>query len=356
MDSEAGGEAEEVWVRASAEIATLRILSNLRQLQQVQTDRFCVRHTFLGRAEDMRAGLTAFFRAFRNDVAIFNTPGKSLLAFCLLKWLIPFQPCRLVSLDIVLSRPVGWRAHLKARLKRLLLRKVDLFINYFTDLEGYERYYGISRARSAYVPFKANIPGGLPALAEVSPDGEYVLTAGRSHRDLKTFVAAMRQLQCPAVLLYHDPMLMKNHGTTVDLSDLPRNVKATDYKGDYAGWVNYIRGAKLVVISNMPHTICATGISTYLVAMALCKCVIITEGPATRGLLSDQAIVVPPSDPIALAGAIRRAWEDDALRERTALAGRCYAEQLGDEKRLLWDIVNVCGELIGKGRTDRWQA
>ncbi|MFQ5903490.1 MAG: glycosyltransferase, partial [Candidatus Binatia bacterium] len=78
------------------------------------------------------------------------------------------------------------------------------------------------------------------------------------------------------------------------------------------------------------------------------KCVIVTEGPATRGLLTDEAIVVRPGDPIALAQAIQRAWEDDALRDRIARAGRRYAERHGGEARLLSDIVEVCGQLVSK--------
>jgi len=82
--------------------------------------------------------------------------------------------------------------------------------------------------------------------------------------------------------------------------------------------------------------------------MALRKCVIISEGPQTRGLLTDEAIFVPPGDPVALANAICRAWEDDDLRERTADAGRRYAEQLRGEPRLLSDIVDVCGNLVAE--------
>ena len=80
--------------------------------------------------------------------------------------------------------------------------------------------------------------------------------------------------------------------------------------------------------------------------MALRKCVIITEGPATRGLLKEEAIVVPPANPVALADAIRRAWEDDDLRQQTADAGRRYADRVGGESRLLSNIVNVCGDLV----------
>ncbi len=160
----------------------------------------------------------------------------------------------------------------------------------------------------------------------------------------------MRRLDYPGILLHQDKSLMKQHGTDLDLSNLPSNLLAVEHDGHNTSWLDYIRRAKLVVIPTLPGAISPTGISTYLLAMGLRKCVIITEGPATRGLLTDQAIIVPPGDPLALADAIRKAWEDDDLRERTADAGRRYAERLGSYERLLSDIVDVCGQMVVAGK------
>ena len=88
-----------------------------------------------------------------------------------------------------------------------------------------------------------------------------------------------------------------------------------------ASQVRLLRGARLVVLPMLRDRIRAAGISTYLNAMLLGKCVIISEGPGVSDVLSpEQAIFVPPEDPAALAGAIARAWEDRELRERTARA------------------------------------
>ena len=38
-------------------------------------------------------------------------------------------------------------------------------------------------------------------------------------------------------------------------------------------------------------------------------------------VFTDEAILVPPEDPKTVTEAIRRAWEDDDLRHRTAEAG-----------------------------------
>jgi glycosyltransferase involved in cell wall biosynthesis len=79
---------------------------------------------------------------------------------------------------------------------------------------------------------------------------------------------------------------------------------------------------------------CASGLSTYLDAMYLGKCVIISEGPGASDILTDQAILVRPHDVAGLTAAIRRAWEDDSLRRTVAQAGKAYAQSLGDEADL----------------------
>jgi glycosyltransferase involved in cell wall biosynthesis len=76
--------------------------------------------------------------------------------------------------------------------------------------------------------------------------------------------------------------------------------------------------------------------------MALGKCVIITEGPATRGVLTEKEVVlVPAGDPAALADAMRGVWSDDARRRDIAARGRRFALALQGEERLLGDIVLV---------------
>lgn len=326
----------------------LRVISDMRGLDGVFTERYLAVNKLICGEESIWKCVRVFFQASHYDVVVFNSNTRRLLGFCLLRWLLPFHRCKLVALDIHLSEPVGWRQRLVARLRRLLLRQVDWFILYFTDLEGYERFYGISHSRSSFVPFKVNSWERIPPPAELSADGDYVFTGGRSLRDLSTFVAAMRQVPYPGLMPYEDAASWRKHGTDLDLSDLPSNVRAEYHDGNDNTWIDYIRRAKLVVIPTLPNSIYAPGLSVYLLAMALRKCVIISEGPQTRGLLTDEAIFVPPGDPVALANAICRAWEDDDLRERTADAGRRYAEQLRGEPRLLSDIVDVCGNLVAE--------
>jgi len=56
--------------------------------------------------------------------------------------------------------------------------------------------------------------------------------------------------------------------------------------------------------------------------------------------------LVPPHDVAALKDAICRAWEDDALRKRTAEAGRKYAVSLGGEAELLQRVYQQCFRIL----------
>jgi hypothetical protein len=325
----------------------LRIITTLPRLDGIRTREYVVAASQISEDESFGGGLRLFFRAFGYDLVLLVSSGRLLLSLCAMMWLFPIHRWRLISLDIHLLEPVGWKQRVVARIKRFLLRKVDLHILYFQDLAGYERCYGISPAISHFVPFKVNSWESLPAREALTSDGEYVFCGGRSLRDLKTFKDAMAQVPYPGLLLYQqDASFMAMHGTTLDLSGLPSNVRVERHDGNNDTWIDFIRRAKLVVIPTLPSSIYAPGLSLYLLAMGLRRCVIISEGPQTHGLLKDEAIIVPPGDPGALAQAIRRCWEDDILRNSTADAGRRYAELCAGETRMLSDVVNVCGQLL----------
>jgi hypothetical protein len=83
--------------------------------------------------------------------------------------------------------------------------------------------------------------------------------------------------------------------------------------------------------------------------MALKKCVIVTECPATRGIIENEveAIIVPAEDPTALRAAIKRAWEQNEYRRRIAQRGYEFAMKLGGDETLNTNIVRTTLELLG---------
>jgi glycosyltransferase involved in cell wall biosynthesis len=326
---------------------TIRVLSGLPRFNGVSTGEYVIQADYFKGEDTFQNGMRLFIRAAGYDLALMNSSTKGLLGLCLMRWLWPFYRWRLVSLDIHLNEPMGWKQLLVSMVKRFLLKKVDLHILFFKDFSGYDRWFGISSANAVFVPFKVNTWEVISQDVKAAGKGEYVFCGGRSLRDLETYKKAMAMVPLPGLLLYQqDASFMAQHGTPVDLSDLPPNVRPERHDGNNETWINYIRRAKIVVIPTFANSIYAPGLSLYLLAMGLRRCVIISEGPQTRGLLEREAIIVPPEDPEALARAIRQVWEDDSLRAKVADAGRKYAEQCAGEERMLADIARACGDCL----------
>jgi glycosyltransferase involved in cell wall biosynthesis len=322
----------------------VRVVSNLRRMGEIaaaDAAAAAVAHEYVG--ED--AGALAFVRkCLGADLVILNIDQKRLMLAGLARLLWPAARFRLVSADLILRPPRAWKDRAKVLLKRALFSRVDRFVLYFKDLRGYERFYGIGPGRAAYVPFKVNGWDEIRARpAAAAAEGEYVLCAGRTLRDVATFVEAMRRANCPGVLLQQRRELLDAHGSASWEGELPPNVRLViDDSDRIESYLDFIGRARLVVIPRFGGDIAPTGISTYLVAMALERCVVISAGPGAGDVLTaGEAVVVPPEDPAALAEQIRLLWDDEGLRATVPARGRAYAERAGDERRLLSDILRV---------------
>ena len=300
-------------------------------------------------------GMLDFARiCLRSDVVVLNIDQRKLMIAAVLRRL-PFVRFRLISVDLVLRPPKSTKDRLKAFIKKHLLSGVDRFVLYFKNLEGYERFYGIGSDRAVYVPFKVNAWEHITARPKSSADGDYVLCAGRTLRDIATFVEAMRQTDCAAVLLQQKREFLDAHGTSAWSGELPSNLKLIVDEGDrFEDFLDFVSCARVVVIPRFKNDIAPTGISTYLLAMALNKCVIISEGPGAEDVLTDQAVIVPAGNSEKLGMQIERLWHDDKLRAQVATRGYDYAMSLGGYDRLLNDVLRESLKLIDSPRaTDR---
>jgi glycosyltransferase involved in cell wall biosynthesis len=277
--------------------------------------------------------------AKRADLLLINCDVAIALRLCALFLLFPWRRKPIVAVDFVLRQPGKSGAALW--LKRILLSRINLFVHYFHDIRGYDKYFGISPKRSVFVPFKPNIRYRF----EVTPDleGKYILCLGRSMRDYDTFFNAMERLPLPAAIPAPDFAQMTTHEArfTRSMDQLPGNVAVLEDDGSSESMFRILEGARLVVLPILKTSLCASGVSTYLNAMLMRKCVVLTDGPGASDVLTDQALICPSEDPTALASLIRRAWEDDDLRNRTADAGYRYALSLGGEPELRQRVVDA---------------
>ena len=286
------------------------------------------------------------------DVVLIECNPRLLMMLAAAFTFLPFLKRPLVTVDIVLRKPVTIRQRLAWLPQRWLLSRVDHFMHYFTDLSGYQRYFGVGPERSSFVPFKPNLRYRCEEGPQ--PDGEYVLCFGHSMRDFDSFFDAVATLPYPAAIARPDMEQLRRHGSrfTRRPQDLPEQVRLIDHDPrDYASQVKILRGAKMVVVPLLKT--CLNMAGTPLNAMLLGKCVLLTEGPATNGLFTDEVLPIPAEDAKGLAAAIDRAWRDDALRERTAAAGYRYAMALGGEPELRQRVIDRVAEWVAAARGPR---
>jgi glycosyltransferase involved in cell wall biosynthesis len=296
-----------------------------------------------GLRDSIGSGLALHLQSLHSDAVLLYYPPRRLVWWlCALRWLtIPWNP-RLILADVLFAKPRnGARGRIVAMLMRVLWKRADLFINHMKDVDQLQLYYGISKARCRFAEFKIN-PPARARLAAGPSSGQYVFSGGRSHRDFTTFCLAMKGLPWPGLIVMPRQSEASFHDTYLDESIVPDNVQVLWESSSRDAWMDSMNGAKLVVVAISKDCVNAAGTSVYLEAMGLGKCVIVTECPGTRGILTDgeQAILVRGGDPEALRRAICRAWEDELLRTRIAESGLAYAIRLGDEAAMIQRYVD----------------
>ena len=296
-----------------------------------------------GRAHVIRARSRVEFRRHLGeaDLLIVNSGDSLVYEIAASFLLFPWKRRPVACVDIILRKPQNLADRLSAILKRLLLSRIDCFIHYFRDIGGYTRYFGIPATRSAYVPFKSNFWGfDLPDCTRE----EYIFTVGVSLRDYDTYIRAVAGLPYTAAIT--EFALLHFEGRSSDFpwsrGNAPPNLMILPDSGRREDLLRLLAKARVVVVPTQSSSLCASGISTYLDAMYLGKCVIATAGPGTSDVLTDQAVLVPPHDVPALQSAIRRVCEDDDLRRRTAASGQRYARSLGGDGELIDRVFAEC--------------
>jgi glycosyltransferase involved in cell wall biosynthesis len=332
--------AEATSAKASSGSAGIRLLTNLRALNQSHFPDTPLTFSYVnedGGAKQFLAG------CLRSDLVIVHTDPAKLMLACALKCVLPLR-FKIVSVDLIVRTPRSLRGRIKTFLQKILFKRVHRFILYFKDLRGCERLYGIGPERTIYVPFKVNQLEEIQRRLALAPpsDGEYVMCAGRTMRDIKTFVAAMKRVECPGILHQQPADMMAAHGTDVWQEELPPNLKLViDDSYSHEVFLDFISKARLIVIPRYKNDIGPAGIATYLVAMAMNKCVVISEGPGVGDVLANEAVIVPPEDPEALARQIDLLWDDHTRRREIAARGQKYAERVGGDDRLYGDVLRA---------------
>jgi glycosyltransferase involved in cell wall biosynthesis len=294
-----------------------------------------------------------FLRHLRSSDLVIVNGLEVTLKLCRLFSAAPWLRRPLVAVDVVLRKPHSMKSCLSTAMTRQLLRKVDYFLHYFRDLNGYEQYFAIGPERSGYVPFKPNLRYRVEA--QPNADGEYVLCLGYSMRDYESFFNAARKLGYPAAIAAPNFPELRRHYSRFppSLTEVPANVSLLPDDGSQESLVRILRVAKMVVLPMLKSSLCASGIGICLNSMLLGKCVLISRGPGASDVLTDQALFFEPEDADDLAAAMQRAWENEELRKNTAACGHAYALSLGGEPELCGRVLTAALDWYAHRRCSR---
>lgn len=317
----------------------IRLISSIHSLPNVKKDNIEIELCeYPTENRSIKTIFRFFIKSFKFDYILLK-PEIDLLFFAFLKLIFPWNKCKLISLDLILIVPQGFRGRISQLLRIVLLRKVSLFILFFRNIEGYKRFFRIKAEKVTYIPFKINSIE-IVNDTEISDKG-YIFCGGRSRRDFNTLIKVANHLSFPIKIVAHSNNQLRIHGSYIDKNTLPANVELIHDDGSARSFINYISNSRLVVLPIKKQNISASGISVYLVSMALKKCVILSAGPGVDDVLSeDIAIIVPPEDPEALRKAIMRAYIDTDYRKKFEINGYNYAMSLGGEQRLRMSIFD----------------
>lgn len=290
--------------------------------------------------------LRYFFRSSHFDYLILEHELGTLMLYGMLRRLLRFHRCRLVSVDTKLSPPRSVRERIGWWMRVVGLRGIHLHLLHFQDTEELCRTYRLEPERIRYVPFR--VAQFEEHLSRETRDDGYVFAGGHSRRDYPTFFEATRGLDLPVRVMAGDERLLKDHDSLFDPGGVPPDVEfIADY--DPSRFSELLLAARLVVVPLRGDILIPAGLAVYLEAMAYRKCVVATSGPGVNELLDGQALVVPAGDAQALRQAIQRAYREEGYREAFAERGFRHALEVGTGKKIWQSVAEaVCRDATGQ--------
>ncbi len=263
--------------------------------------------------------LLATRRIARADavVAFFESQG-SFLAFLRSLHIWPYTRPRFAVVSTWLAMDAERFGPWRRRWYRWAYRGVDRLV-FFSDNQAavYRDVLGLPEERLASVPFGIDNDYFRPQDVD---EQDYVLAVGRDRgRDWTTLFDAVRTTDLK--------LKVACRAEDIEGFDLPPNV-------EYVGFLpldeyrDLTAAARVVVVPTKVRAY-PTGQTVLLEAMALGRCCVVTDTPAMREYVEDDAtaLLVPPDDPHALRAALEKACADGDLRQRIGVSARLSVDE-----------------------------
>ncbi len=215
------------------------------------------------------------------------------------------------------------RRHAAHPLRRFLLKKFWASYARIICLSSEQREdlirFGIAHERLTLIPFGVDADFFRPS--DVSREEKLIVSVGRDPgRDYETLFKAVERVA-------HACIVVTGRRNVPRDMPVPANVSVL-YDRNYTEIRDLYARARLMVIASkstdMPDGSDCSGQTVIMDALAAGKAVIATERPWIDEYFipGQDLIVVPPSDPEALARAIDSLWHDAGKRKHLAVSGR----------------------------------
>jgi glycosyltransferase involved in cell wall biosynthesis len=232
---------------------------------------------------------------------------------------------------------------LDARRRRWIeaaIRACDEWIVFSSNqVQLFVEHFGVPADRITMVHYGADTEFYRPKTAA---GGRFILSVGKSGRDYATFLAAIEQSGLPAKIACPAECL---NGLRI-----PSNCEVLGSVSNVA-YRSLMAEASMVVIATTVPSYPA-GQSVLVEAMAMAKCVVISESPAIRDYVSNgvDGFMVPPADVAALRDQVVELFSD--ARRREAVGGNALraAQERFNSRAMMRSIDAVLRKAVARTR------
>lgn len=273
----------------------------------------------------VREAIAVMRQARRYQVLVLCTVGIEAFLVGRLRWLV-CPRTKVVCADFLMPQ--------ETRLMTIVgtwLRGIHAFVCIRTgDIPVMERRFGIPESRCHFAFFPAN----LPPESAITKEQGYIYSAGWAHRDWPTLLRALKDVPYQAIL---------SVSRTLDVpAEVRERVRVLPQCTPTEGRL-LMAGASLVALA-FEDTFLPSGPLVLLDAMAMGKAVVTTRVNGTRDYVDSPrtGVLTEPGDSEALAAALTRLMEDEALRRSTGQAAREEAGSRFTGRQFMDRILHVC--------------
>jgi glycosyltransferase involved in cell wall biosynthesis len=250
----------------------------------------------------------------RDADVIVSVFESNALVILLLRTILRFRP-KIILWDA--SVGTSWKV-LRV-IQKLTLPRYDGFMMLTGAQERHLREHFDIKVPVARIGY--NVDESFYRPGRKSTDGDYVLAVGDDiSRDYSTLLAAASRTPSRFLIKSAWRPTASSGAVSANVTFLSRRLSREEFRALY-------EGARIVVLPL--HTVDhAGGITALFEAMAMGKPLIVTASGVARDFVTDEihALLVPHEDPAALAGAVNRLEQDEALRLKLGANARRHIE------------------------------